>query len=141
MMSTRRCPALQALSHRLRVHAKLGPAAFERYLLTPEFRNRFNSIPQDLWRRAMRAIAEAEALCAKRAPLPPPVKPRADANAGKRGRWQDPAAQAKLRAAYAKAGNDHDIAGRILRITADAARRAKQRYLDAPATLGLQKAA
>ena len=93
---------IQPFSHRLRSMAKEGPARYQRFLASDEFRERFNAVPPSLRRRAIQAIIDAEILCARRDPLPPPVKPKAYVDAGK-PRWQDPVQQARLRAAYAKA--------------------------------------
>ena len=104
--SNKRSPVLQALSHRLRRFAKQGPAKFQGFLASGEFRERFNSVPPALSRRAIQAIVEAEALCARHDPLPPAVKAK-PMGEGKKRSWTDPAQHAKLVQAYAIAGDDN----------------------------------
>lgn len=131
MTPTKRCPALRALSNRMRHVAQEGPAAFRNFLASDEFRKRFDSIPPPLRRRTIQAIVEAEAFV--RDPLPPPVKAKPMGD-GKRRNWRDPAQVAKLAKVYAVCGDDHEKAGRMLRVTTATARLAKKRYLDVAAT-------
>ncbi len=131
-MSDNRCPKVTALSCRLRRFAKEGPAKFKWFLATDEFAKRFNEVPPHQRRRAIQAIAEAEAIVHDG--LPPPVKPQRMGDG--RRRWT-PAALARLAQAYAKANGDHEKAARIFRCTTGAARLAKQRYLDVATPLSL----
>ncbi len=137
-MSEKRCPALRVFSGRLRRFASEGPARFKWFLASDEFSQRFNSIPPQLRRRAIQAIADAEARVHDG--LPPPVKAKRMGD-GPKCNWKDPALRAKLARVYAICGDDHDKAGRMMRITAGAARIAKGRFLGAHATLPLAQAA
>lgn len=137
-MSEKRCPALTALSGRLRRFASEGPARFKWFLTTDEFSQRFNSIPPHLRRRAIQAITEAESRAHDG--LPPPVKAKRMGD-GPKCNWKDPALRAKLARVYAICGDDHDKAGRMMRITSGAARIAKGRFLGAHATVSLAQAA
>lgn len=137
-MSEKRCPALTAFSGRLRRFASEGPARFKWFLASDEFSRRFNDIPPQRRRRAIQAIAEAEARVHDG--LPPPVKAQRMGD-GPRCNWKDPALRAKLARVYAVCGTDHEKAGRMMRITADAARRASGRLLRVHATIPLADAA
>lgn len=130
--------AVTALSKRMRRFASEGPARFKWFLASDEFSQRFNSVPPQLRRRAIQAIAEAEAMVHDG--LPPPVK-RKRMGDGPKCNWKDPALRAKLARVYAVCGDDHFKAGRMMRITADAARIAKGRFLGAHATVPLAQAA
>lgn len=137
-MSEKRCPALRVFSGRLRRHASEGPKRFQWFLASNEFSQRFNSIPPQLRRRAIQAIADAEARVHDG--LPPPVKAKRMGD-GPKCNWKDPALRAKLARVYAICGEDHDKAGRMMRITAGAARIAKGRVLGAHATMPMAQAA
>ncbi len=132
------CPALMTFAKRMRRFAAEGPKRFQWFMASDEFSQRFNSIPPEFRRRAIQAIAEAEA-CVHDG-LPPPVKRRRMGD-GPKCNWKDPALRAKLARVYAICGDDHDKAGRMMRITADAARIAKGRVLGAHATLPMAQAA
>jgi hypothetical protein len=82
----------------------------------------------------MLAYAEAYALSELKAKLPlaAPIPLNARVSA-KLANWRDPILRAKLVDAYAQA-NDHEGAARLLGVTVGAARQAKRRYLDRPAT-------
>ena len=129
---SKRCPALQALSHRLRSEAREGLTRFDRFLAGDEFRRRWDSIPARLRRRAVLAISQAADMIPDTLPRPVKALPMGE---GKRCNWADPRQRARLRQVYAKCGDDHEKAGRMLRVTADAARLARKRYLDAAPTL------
>ncbi len=129
---TTHCPALQALSRRLRKQAKAGAAEFERFLGSSEFQKRWSEVPIHRRRRAVVALAKAQSIIPDG--LPQPVK--AQRMGDRRVNWADLAQRAKLVKAYAVCGNDHDKAGRMLRVTADCARLAKKRYLDVATPIG-----
>lgn len=126
---TTHCPALQALSRRLRKQAKAGVAEFERFLASSEFQKRWSEVPIHRRRRAVIAMAEAQSSISDG--LPEPVK--AERMGDRRMNWSNPDQQALLARAYATYGSDHVKAGRMLRVTADCARLAKKRYLDVAA--------
>src|SRR5262249_7629836 len=83
---------------------------------------------------AMLVYAEVFAECEAKArlPLATPVALNARASV-KLANWRDQTMREKLAAAYAQAEN-HEGAARLLVVTVGAARLAKRRYLDRPAT-------
>ena len=117
--------------HRMNTVAKNGPEAFERYIASDEFLQRFAALPGKLRRKAVEAVVAASAIAAQRDRLPPPVKPKAAVGTARVPRWNDPAQQQKLREALAWAKGDIEKAARKLRVTVGAAKLAKRRYLDA----------
>ncbi len=132
--------ALNTFAHRVHFIARNGPAAFQAFLASNEFAERWALIPGRFRRRAIQSILDAEVVASRLDRVPPPVKaPRM--GDGRKMNWKDPATVARLRAAYARAGEDHELAGRILRITAGAAKMAWRRLIVAPATAPLREAA
>jgi hypothetical protein len=88
----------------------------------------------------MRCFGKAEALCQvkTRQPL---VQPRTiDAKRAHKADWSDPLMRDKLADAYAMARGDDEKAARILGVSLGAARLARRRHLDVPATGPRKKA-
>ena len=72
--------------------------------------------------------------------MPPPVKAKRMGD-GPKCNWKDPALRAKLARVYAICGDDHEKAGRMMRVTTSTARNAKSRILGVHATLPMSQAA
>jgi hypothetical protein len=129
---------LTGLSKRLNSIAQKGPAAFERFLSSDEFRQRFNALSPEHRLKAIQAVVNAEADAKRRDRLPPVVQPTP--GRGGKAKWSDPAMQQALREALAWAKGDVAKAARKLGVTFGAANLAKRRYLDA-ATVNARAAA
>jgi hypothetical protein len=132
---------LSPFSHRLRSVARQGPKAFAAFTASDEFLMRLQRLPPELRHKGMLIWQGAAVIAAKADRRPPLIAPKPLGTSGKeRNRWTDPAMQAKLAAAYRKAGADHEMAGRLMGVSPGAARQAFKTYL-APATPKLGKAA
>ena len=136
-MSTMSSPRgnLSSISRTLKRFARLGDVAGIRtYVRGDAFIAAFKGLDPERRQTAMLLFAEALATCEAKAKLPlaAPVALNARVSA-KLANWRDPILRAKLADAYAHA-NDHEGAARLLGVTVGAARHAKRRYLDRPAS-------
>jgi hypothetical protein len=99
------------------------------YVRSDAFLKAFAGLDPDRRRSAMRAYANAEALCEAKA-RHPLVKPKGiDAKRAEKVDWSDPVMRANLADAYARVGGDDEKAARILGVTLGSARLAKKRHL------------
>jgi hypothetical protein len=104
--------------------------AFRAYVASDAFLKAFAGLDPDRRKSAMRAFANAEALCEAKA-RHPLVKPKGiDAKRAEKVDWSDPAMRTKLADAYARVGGDDEKAARILGVTLGSARLAKKRHLN-----------
>lgn len=132
---------LSSISRTLKWFARFGDlAGLRAYVRSVGFRDTFHGLDPERRHGVMLTYGEAHARCEARAklPLPPPVGPNGRVSA--KLNWRDQATLAKLAEAYARA-KDHEAAGRLLGVTAGAARLAKLRYLDQPQASGPKKPA
>jgi hypothetical protein len=99
------------------------------YVRSDAFLKAFAGLDPDRRKSAMRAYANAEALCEAKA-LHPLVKPKGiDARRAEKVDWSDPVMRGKLADAYARVGGDDEKAARLLGVTLGSARLAKKRHL------------
>lgn len=132
---------LNSICRLLKRHAQSGNVnRFQAFIVSDAFAQAMVDVGPRLRQNLLRVYAEYSAECDARAHLPPPVKARRMGD-GPKCNWKDPALRAKLARVYAVCGDDHEKAGRMMRITADAARMAKGRVLGAHATQTLAIAA
>jgi hypothetical protein len=130
---------LSSISRTLEWFARYGDLAdLQAYVRGAAFRDSFHGLDPERRQTAMLLFAEAHARCEARAksPLPPPVALNGRVSA--KLNWRDPTKLAKLAQAYARA-KDHKGAGRLLGMSAGAARLDKLRYLDRPQASGPKK--
>jgi hypothetical protein len=126
---------LSAISKAIRRFARYGDCAGLRaYVRSDAFLVAFNGVDPERRHSAMLVYVEAVTECEAKArlPLAPPVALNAR-TAADLASWRDSAMLTKLADAYARA-RDHEEAARLLGVTVGAARLAKRRYLDRPAT-------
>ena len=126
---------LSSISTTLKRFARYGDVAGIRsYVRRGAFRAAFDGLDPERRHSVMLAYAEAYALCEAKAklPLPTPIPLNARTSA-KLANWRDPAMLGKLADAYSPT-RDYEGAARLLGVTVGAARQAKRRYLDRPAT-------
>ena len=121
---------LRSLTGQLMRLARYGDVeGIRSYVRSEEFLEAFNCLDPCHRQTAMRCHFRAEAMGEAKA-RHPLVRPRPiDAKRTQKVSWS-PAMRAKLAAAYAKAGGDHEKAARILRVSIGSARLAKKRHLD-----------
>jgi hypothetical protein len=102
---------------------------FRAYVRSDAFLKAFAGFDPDRRKSAMRAYANAEALCEAKA-RHPLVQPKGiDAKRSEKVDWSDPIMLGKLAVAYARVGGDDEKAARILGVTVGSARLAKNRHL------------
>jgi hypothetical protein len=102
---------------------------FRAYVRSDAFLKAFAGLDPDRRKSAMRAYANAEALCEAKA-RHPLVQPKGiDAKRSEKVDWSDPVMLGKLADAYARVGGDDEKAARILGVTVGSARLAKNRHL------------
>jgi hypothetical protein len=129
---------LSSISRTLKWFARYGDlAGLRAYVRSVAFRDTFHGLDPERRHGVMVTYVEAHARCEARAKLPL-VAPNGRVSA--KLNWRDKATLAKLAEAYARA-KDHEAAGRLLGVTAGAARLAKLRYLDQPQASGPKKPA
>lgn len=122
---------LNSICRLLKRHAQSGNVTrFQAFIASDEFAQAMVDVGPRLRQNLLRMYAEYAGECDARAHLPPPVKSRRMGD-GPKCNWRDPALRAKLARVYAICGDDHEKAGRMMRITTGAARLAKKRNLTA----------
>ena len=128
MPTTRGC--LKSISTVLQRLARNGDVeGLRAYVRSDAFLKAFAGLDPDRRKSAMRAFANAEALCEAKA-RHPLVKPKGiDAKRAEKVDWSDPVMRGKLADAYARVGGDDEKAARILGVTLGSARLAKKRHL------------
>lgn len=113
----------------LQRHAKAGDVdGFQAYIRGPLFLEALTKCGADNLPGLLHAHALAALLCEQRTRLPK-APPTRRWGGGSGSIWTQPTELAKLARAYAIAGNDHEKAGRLLGVTAGAARLARKRHL------------
>src|SRR5215831_1385281 len=121
---------LSSISRTLKWFARYGDlVGLRAYVRGEIFGDAFHGLDPERRHGVMLTYVEAHARCEAREKLPlsPQVAPNGRVSA--KLNWRDQAALARLAEAYARA-KDHEAAGRLLGVTAGAARLAKLRYLD-----------
>src|SRR5262249_21348851 len=139
MTSPKGC--LRSISSTVKRLARRGDIdAIRAYARSDTFLAAFNELAPERRRSAMRAFAEAEALCEAKAPLPLATPRRIDAKRVEKVNWSDPLMVDKLPAAYARSAGDDEKAAGILGVTIGSARLARRRHLGVRAGGHRQKA-
>jgi hypothetical protein len=126
--SSRGC--LRTLTQTLMRLARRGNVeAIRDYLSSDAFLHAFVGLAPHHRKSVMRTYSKAEVLCEANARHPLAIPKRIDAKRAEKISWADPTTKARLAAAYAVAGDDHEKAARLLNVSIGSARLAKRRHL------------
>ena len=126
---------LSSISRILKHFARLGDVAGIRsYVRSDAFIAAFKGLDPERRQTAMLLFAEAHVTCEARAKMPLAAPVALNARISENlANWRDLTMLSKLADAYSRT-RDHEEAARLLGVTVGAARQAKRRYLDLPAT-------
>ena len=127
-MTSRGC--LRVLTRKLMGLGRNGDVdGFREYIRSDDFLEAFNGLDPEHRQAVLSCHRKAEIVLEQKA-RHPLVKPRRiDARRADKADWSDPLMLARLAEAYAVAGDDHQMAARILGVTEGSARQARKRYL------------